>query len=311
MSKQVRVRSLNISEKKGTTKIPGNKAKITSAGFEGDAHSGNWHRQVSLLGTESIRKQEDRLGRKLGFGEFAENITTEGFLLYKTHPLDRFVSNSLVLEVTQIGKKCHGDGCVIFKETGNCVMPKEGIFCRVISGGELKIGDTLTYLPKTYKVKVITLSDRAHAGVYSDRSGDYLTHKLQNWFAEIDLKCELEKVVIPDDRDTFKRELEKSVSEKTDLIISTGSTGIGSRDIAPTIIKQQLDLELPGIMEMIRIKYGSENPRALLSRSIAGVSGKTLVFGLPGSTKAAKEYLQEILKVLKHTFYMLHDIDDH
>ena len=248
MNKQLRVRSLNISEKKGTTKIPGNHAKITSAGVEGDAHSGNWHRQVSLLGIESIRKQEDRLGRKLGFGDFAENITTEGFLLYKTHPLDRFVSNKLVLEVTQIGKKCHGDGCVIFKESGNCVMPKEGIFCRVISGGELEIGDTLTYQPKTYKVKVITLSDRAHAGVYSDRSGEFLSHELENWFSEADLECEINKIVIPDDRDAFTRELEKSVSEKADLLVSTGSTGIGSRDIAPAIIKQQIDMELPGIM---------------------------------------------------------------
>jgi molybdenum cofactor synthesis domain-containing protein len=311
MNKQVSVQSLNISVKKGTTKIPGQHAIFSSLGVEGDAHAGSWHRQVSMLGVESIKKQEDRLGRPLGFGEFAENITTEGMQLHKTRPLDRFESNGLVLEVTQIGKKCHGEGCIIFKETGNCVMPKEGIFCRVISGGELNVGDVMTYVQKTFKVKVITLSDRAHAGVYSDRSGDYLIQELGNWFNKTEWNNEVTKVILPDDSDGFNRELEQSISEKTDLIISTGSTGIGSRDIAPRIIQDHLDMELPGIMEMVRIKYGSENPRALLSRSIAGVAGKTLLFGLPGSTKAVKEYLQEILKILQHTVYMIHDIDDH
>lgn len=311
MNSQVSVQSLNISVKKGTTKIPGQHAIFSSQGMEGDAHSGSWHRQVSILGVESIKKQEDRLGRPLGFGEFAENITTEGMQLHKTRPLDRFESNGLVLEVTQIGKKCHGEGCIIFKETGNCVMPKEGIFCRVISGGELNVGDIMTYVQKTFKVKVITLSDRAHAGVYTDRSGDYLTQELGNWFNKTEWSNEVTKVILPDDSDGFNRELEQSISEKTDLIISTGSTGIGSRDIAPRIIQNHLDMKLPGIMEMVRIKYGSENPRALLSRSIAGVAGKTLLFGLPGSTKAVKEYLQEILKILQHTVYMIHDIDDH
>jgi molybdenum cofactor synthesis domain-containing protein len=311
MNHQVTIKSLNISEKKGTTKNPYSKAEISDTGIKGDAHSGDWHRQISMLGVESIKKQEDRLGRSLGFGEFAENITTEGFLLYNAHPLDRFVSGKVILEVTQIGKKCHGDGCVIFKETGNCVMPKEGIFCRVISGGYLKIGDRFSFEPKIFKVKVITLSDRAHAGIYSDRSGDYLVHELENWCDAGNLVSDIDKVVLPDDKDAFNKELEVAIANGYDLIISTGSTGLGTRDIAPSIIKQQLDQEIPGIMELIRIKYGTDNPRALLSRSIAGVTDKTLIFGLPGSTKAVKEYLLEILKVLRHTFYMIHDIDDH
>jgi len=140
MNKQVSVLSLNISENKGTIKVPGSVAEINETGIKGDAHAGPWHRQVSMLGVESIRKQEKLLDRRLGFGEFAENITTEGFPVYETRPLDRFVSGNIILEVTQIGKKCHGKGCAIFKESGNCVMPKEGIFCRVISGDTQRQG---------------------------------------------------------------------------------------------------------------------------------------------------------------------------
>ncbi len=311
MSHKFSIVSLNISDKKGIIKTPGNQVEVTDTGIAGDAHSGSWHRQISLLGTESIKKQEERLNRELKFGEFAENITTEGFMLYHAKPLDRIVSGDVVLEVTQIGKKCHNEGCAIKQETGDCVMPSEGIFCRVVSGGRLHVNDLMEYVPKTFKLKVITLSDRAHAGVYKDRSGEIIVNTLGEWFAENGFIFKTEKVIIPDDKEIFTNELKNSVEASYDLIISTGSTGLGSRDIAPSIIKEHLEMELPGIMELIRIKYGADNPRALLSRSVAGVIGKTIVYGLPGSTKAVNEYLSEILKTLKHSVLMLHDIDAH
>ncbi len=311
MGNNIKIKSLNISEKKGTIKFSRNQAEITETGIRGDAHSGSWNRQISMLGLESIRKYERQMNRQINYGEFAENITTEGFLIYNAHPLDRFVSGSVIFEVTQIGKKCHGDNCAIFKETGNCVMPKEGVFCRVITGGLLHEGDMLEYIPKTYKLKVITLSDRASAGIYKDRSGEIIVNELEKLFASNGLSSKTEKVIIPDDDQTFSKELEKAVEEKCDVIISTGSTGLGSRDIAPSIIHQHLDKELPGIMELIRVKYGMDNPKALLSRSVAGVIDKTLLFGLPGSTKAVGEYMHEITGLLKHAIYMLYDIDDH
>ena len=122
------VKSLNISEKKGTTKTPRKEITLTPEGIAGDAHAGKWHRQVSLLAAESIESFEDELGRKIEYGEFAENITTLGFPVHHTKPFDRFVSGDAVLEVTQIGKKCHGTNCEIFQQTGKCVMPSEGIF---------------------------------------------------------------------------------------------------------------------------------------------------------------------------------------
>lgn len=144
----ISVVSVNISEKKGTIKTPRGSILLNKKGIVKDAHAGDWHRQVSLLGEESIRSFEPKLGRPIEYGEFAENITTRGIVLYKTKPGDVFEIGKSILEVTQIGKKCHGDDCEIFQKVGKCVMPKEGIFCKVIEGGEIKPGDTIKYIQK-------------------------------------------------------------------------------------------------------------------------------------------------------------------
>ena len=145
---KIKVLSVNISEKKGVIKEPVNEIVITEQGVEKDAHAGDWHRQVSLLAKESIDKFEEVLGRKLEFGEFAENITTEGITLYTMKPGDKLNIAGVELEVTQIGKKCHGDGCAIFSQVGKCVMPKEGIFAKVIKTGNIKPGDEIIYTSK-------------------------------------------------------------------------------------------------------------------------------------------------------------------
>ncbi len=144
----IKVLSVNISHEKGTIKTPVNEIDITPNGVAGDAHAGDWHRQVSLLGAESVDKWSALAGRKVAFGEFAENITTRGIVLYETNPGDKLIIGETELEVTQIGKKCHGAGCAIFREVGNCVMPKEGIFAKVIKTGRIKPGDEITYLKK-------------------------------------------------------------------------------------------------------------------------------------------------------------------
>ena len=311
MGKSIVIKSLNTSINKGTVKTPCSSVELTESGIRGDAHSGPWHRQVSMLGVESIRKQEKELKRKINLGEFGENITTEGFLPYHARPLDRFISGSTTLEVTQIGKKCHGRKCGIFRETGNCVMPTEGIFCRVLAGGELKVGDSMDYKPRTFRLKVITLSDRASAGVYRDRSGKTIIEETEKWFSIKKLLFKSDRKILPDDRDTFSEELTKTLNEPCDIVITTGSTGLGTRDIAPEIVNQFLDREIPGIMELIRVKYGMVNSNALLSRSVAGLHGRTIIYTLPGSTKAIKEYMDEILKSMWHIILMVHDIDSH
>jgi len=143
----IKVISVNVSKEKGTIKTPVPEIILNDKGVQGDAHAGDWHRQVSLLAKESIEKWGGQAKRKVNWGEFAENITTEGITLHETNPGDRFIIGDVELEVTQIGKKCHGKGCAIFKEVGNCVMPKEGIFAKVINKGTMKAGDEIEFIP--------------------------------------------------------------------------------------------------------------------------------------------------------------------
>ncbi len=308
---QINIISVNTSELKGTIKKSVDQIELTHCGVNGDAHAGHWNRQVSLLGTESIIKFETEANRTVKPGEFAENLTTTGMDLWTAHPLDRFTSGEIELEVTQIGKECHGTSCAIFKEVGNCVMPKEGIFCRVLSPGILKAGMFLDYHPKMYRILIITLSDRASAGEYEDRSGVRIQELLNDFFGSQNIHHFIHYSLIPDDRYKLEELLQKAKEELVDLVITTGGTGIGARDFTPDIVKPMLDKEIPGIMEMIRLKYGADKPAALLSRSVAGVMGKSLIFTLPGSVRAVNEYMAEISQSLMHMFYMLHGLDTH
>ncbi len=304
---RIKILSVNISEKKGVIKKSVPSINLSDIGVVGDAHSGSWHRQISLLAKESIHKFELQAGREIKHGEFAENITSEGFELYTCNPLDRFKNDTIELEVTQIGKKCHGDNCAIFREVGNCVMPKEGIFARTIKGGKLQPGDVLEYLPKTTKVHIITLSDRASNGEYKDKSGPHIQHLTAKYFEGKNYPLEFGYDLIPDSPKELKNLINSKVNN-VDIIFTTGGTGIGSKDFTPDVVKPMLDKEIPGIMEMGRLKYGAEKPNALLSRSIAGTKEKTLIYALPGSVKAVSEYLEVILPTIRHSILMLHDL---
>ncbi|AKI97637.1 MOSC domain-containing protein [Kosmotoga pacifica] len=146
--------SINISRKKGTKKEPVRKAVlIENYGIEGDAHAGDWHRQVSMLALSSIEKMR-AVGLQIGFGDFAENLTVKGVTLHELPLGTRVRIGKAVLEVTQIGKKCH-NGCEISRQTGICVMPLEGIFLRVIKGGEISVGDSVIFEISEKNVAVI------------------------------------------------------------------------------------------------------------------------------------------------------------
>ncbi|MBW1873271.1 MAG: MOSC domain-containing protein, partial [Deltaproteobacteria bacterium] len=123
MSKMAEVFSVNISKEKGTIKQPVDSIDLDLDGIVSDAHAGPWHRQVSLLSQESIQHFSEEIGRKIEPGEFAENITMQGIDLSQASLLDRFRIGPVELQLTQIGKKCHGDACAIFREVGKCVMP--------------------------------------------------------------------------------------------------------------------------------------------------------------------------------------------
>lgn len=135
-----------ISEKKGERKKPVESVELReNHGIVGDAHAGEWHRQVSLLAKESIEKMR-KMGLDVDSGDFAENITTQGIDL-PALPVGTLVEiGETLLEVTQIGKECH-TRCAIYHQAGDCVMPKEGIFARVLQGGVVKPGDSIKVIP--------------------------------------------------------------------------------------------------------------------------------------------------------------------
>ncbi|WP_352419651.1 MOSC domain-containing protein [Proteiniborus sp.] len=146
MNKRAKVLDINISETKGVIKKPIREGVfIEEFGLEGDAHAGKWHRQVSLLGIESFNKMEELGIEGLDHGSFAENITTEGIILYELPVGTRMKIGETIQEVTQIGKECH-TGCAIAQKVGKCVMPKEGIFTRVVKGGIVRPGDIIEVL---------------------------------------------------------------------------------------------------------------------------------------------------------------------
>ena len=139
------VHAICISEKKGTQKyeIPEVKV-IEDFGLENDAHAGKWHRQVSLLGLERIEEFRAR-GADIPFGAFGENLVISGFD-FKFLPIGtKFQCNDVVLELTQIGKECH-HGCQIRRQMGDCIMPREGVFCKVLKGGTIRKNDNFSVI---------------------------------------------------------------------------------------------------------------------------------------------------------------------
>jgi len=138
-----RIRAISVSEQKATQKVNVPDAELlVDFGIIGDAHAGNWHRQVSLLAVESIDKMTEK-GAKVSPGDFAENITTEGLNLHELSVGSKLkLGESVELEITQLGKKCH-DRCAIFEQVGDCIMPREGVFAKVIRAGLINVGDII------------------------------------------------------------------------------------------------------------------------------------------------------------------------
>ncbi len=311
MSTDARIVSVNVSHRKGTIKHPVEEIVLDELGVVGDAHAGKGHRQVSLLAKEAIDAFAAETGRSFAPGQFGENLTLSGMDLSGACLLDRLRIGQAELELTQIGKKCHGDVCAIFREVGRCVMPTHGVFCRVVHGGRVRPGDLVEHSPKILQILVITLSDRAFAGQYEDRSGPAARKIVEDFFTPTRWRCGIQSLLLPDDPGPLREELGRAIESGTDVVFTLGGTGVGPRDLAPEAIVAVSEKVLPGIMESIRVKFGSHQPRALLSRSVAAVAGKTQLYALPGSPRAVAEYLGEILKTLEHCLYMLHGLDVH
>lgn len=285
---------------------------IDKMGVVGDMHAGHGHRQLSLVPIATLDDFKQRTGKSVDYGYFGENITFSGIEVAQLTTFDRLQINDVILEITQIGEKCHGDVCKIYRDLDDtCMKAQQGLFARVIKPGNIAVDDKIVHVPYVFKVMIITMSDRAAAGVYEDKSGELAKQMLAQFFADKHWRWQFESVLLPDDAEQLLQCLRRAVQEKVDFIFTLGGTGVGVRDITPETVAKVCNKFLPGIMEYVRLKYGAKNPAALLSRGVAGIVETTQIYTLPGSTRAVREYLTEIFQVLEHVLLMLSGIDKH
>lgn len=295
-----------ISKEKGTVKTDIRECEIIKDhGLKDDAHAGS-ARQVSLLSYDEVLRFKEQTGGKvdLPHGIFGENLLVEGFD-FKSFPVGtRFICNDVILELTQIGKKCH-TGCEISKIAGKCIMPTEGVFARVIKGGIIRTGDEMTVCSvdnnDRLRASVLTASDRSFKGEREDKSGPLISEILKSKGYEV-----VSYDLLSDDEDLISERLKTICDELSpDVIFTTGGTGLSPRDHMPEATKKIADKDVPGISEAIRYHSLKITPNAMLSRAVSVIRGKTLIINLPGSPKAVSECLEIVLPPLDHGLRIL------
>ena len=287
------------SEQQGTVKQAVPEAELRRGhGLVGDAHAGTWHRQLSLLADERIDEMRAK-GLELVPGAFGENVVTRGIDLGALAVGRRVrAGEHAVLQVTQRGKECH-DRCAIYHRTGDCIMPREGLFVRVLRGGMLRAGDRIgTDLSlDRYRFAVVTLSDRGSAGTRADGSGPLVAELVG---AATGGEC-VAQHLLPDDRASIEQALRQLCDEELcDLVVTTGGTGLSPRDVTPEATLAVLDRQIPGMAEAMRAAGLAHTPRAMLSRAVCGQRGHSIIVNLSGSPKAVREQLEALGPVLPH-----------
>ena len=299
-----RVVSVNTAAEKGAQKAPQPAIRLlVEHGVEGDAHAGPWHRQVSLLANESVEKMRAQ-GLDVAPGAFGENVTTEGIVVYQLPVGTRLRLGEALVEVTQIGKVCH-DRCAIYYQAGDCVMPREGIFVRVLEGGEVRPGDAIELEKRSLiRAAVLTISDKGARGEREDTSGDALAGGLEGIGAAV-----VERVVVPDEGEQIAATLVRFADEAgVNLVLTTGGTGFTSRDVTPEATLSVLDRQAPGFVEAMRVGSLAQTPHAMLSRAVSGLRGRTLIVNMPGSPRACREQFAMIAPALPHAIEKLLDL---
>ena len=279
------------------------KKDITSAefktewGLDGDAHGGSWHRQVSLLSYDKVQKFNEQ-GAGVGHGDFGENLVVEGIDFRALPPGTQLKCGDCILEITQIGKECHTH-CQIYHKMGDCIMPREGVFAKVVQNGTISVGDVMEIVEgsqKRLRAAVVTLSDKGSKGEREDQSGPIIARMLEEVGYII-----TSQILLPDEQKALELQLINLVDrQKVDLILTTGGTGFFKRDVTPEATIAVAERMAPGIAEAIRAHSMRITGRAMLGRGVSVIRGSTLIVNLPGSPKAVKESLEFILPQLKH-----------
>ncbi len=276
---------------------------VVGNGIDTDAHAGNWHRQVSLLSADKIEEFRSR-GADVEYGAFGENLVVEG-IDFRALPVGTLLRcGDVLLEMTQIGKECHTH-CTIYHQVGDCIMPREGVFARVLEGGEIQVGDTMEIEPRKdrfpWQAAVITLSDKGAAGEREDKSGPAIADRLRENGYEV-----IEQFLLSDDPEVLKHHLIRLCDQrKPDLILTTGGTGFSQRDQTPEATLAVADREAPGIAEAIRAASLKITKHAMLSRGVSVIRGKTLIINLPGSPKACMESMDVFMDAIPHAMGLL------
>lgn len=298
------------SVKKGTPKraVPSIELRVDH-GVTGDAHGGNWHRQVSLLDNAEIDTMRAR-GLDLKPGAFGENMVVRGLDLGALGLGSRLTIGPAELELTQIGKVCH-HRCAIYHRTGDCIMPRAGVFARVLRGGEVR-PETPVRVSRhvgadTIQAAVITVSDRCAAGTAVDTAGPAVARIVER---HLDGHIAAREIV-PDERNALEKLLRDYADRSYDLIITVGGTGFGPRDVTPEATKAVIEREAPGLAEVMRAASLRVTPHAMLQRGLCGMRRRTLIVNLPGSEIAAVDNLTAVLTALPHAVNLLRGHTEH
>ncbi|KPJ61480.1 MAG: hypothetical protein AMJ46_02015 [Latescibacteria bacterium DG_63] len=296
-----RIVAVCTSDGKGTLKKQVQSATLkVGHGIDGDAHAGDWHRQVSFLSLEDIDEIRTK-GLEVDFGAFAENFVTEAVRLDRCGLGTVFrIGASALVRISQIGKVCH-DPCAIFEATGDCIMPRAGLFARVLEGGEVRAGDVVEVVKEipreTFQAVVLTISTRASQGQLEDTAGPAVKRILEERLGVHLYSLE----VLQDDKHQIAERLRHySDGHSIDLIVTVGGTGLSPDDVTPEATREVIERETPGLAEAMRAASMEKTPHAMLSRGISGIRDRTLIVNLPGSLKGAVENLEAIVPALPH-----------
>lgn len=294
--------ALCTSERKGERKRPHTSAQFTAgSGIAGDAHAGSCHRQVSLLAETDVAGMRRKGLPGLKAGDFAENVIIAGLAFDDLGLGSRLrLGGSVELEISQIGKVCHAR-CAIYHQTGDCIMPRLGLFAKVLSDGTVSTGDSVTvtrHVPRAaWQVFVLTVSDRCSRGEAVDTAGPAVARLLESALSAHIYKHE----IVPDEQQQIAERLRHHCDgHSVDLAIAVGGTGFAPRDVTPEAVASIIQRPTPGLDEAMRRASLEKTPHAMLSRATSGILNQTLVLSLPGSERAAVENLQAILPALGH-----------
>jgi len=292
-----------VSEQKGIAKTSVASSLLREDhGLEGDAHAGPWHRQVSLLAEADIEFMRSK-GLDLKPGAFGENLVVDGLNLNELGIGTRLRVGEAELEITQIGKVCH-ERCAIYYSAGDCIMPRAGIFARVVRGGSVASGMSIEVTEEVprhiVQAAVLTVSDSCAAGDAEDTAGPAVAALLRQ-----EMKAHVAWTgTVPDELETISETLNDLADRNLDLIVTTGGTGCGPRDLTPEATDTVIDREIPGLSEAMRSTSARVTPHAWLQRGICGIRASTLIVNLPGSRNAAVENLSVVLPAIPHAIQL-------